>query len=41
VESYGGEEEEDVDPARCSTHARYVLAFVVSRFSAGNDLDNN
>jgi len=28
-------------PARASAHARHVLAFVVSRFSAGNYLDNN
>jgi len=28
-------------PARASAHARHVLAFAVSRFSAGNDLDNN
>ena len=28
-------------PVRAGVHARHVLAFVVSRFSASNYLDNN
>jgi len=28
-------------PARASAHVRHVLVFVVSRFSAGNYLDND